>query len=162
MEIELDAALPPARWPPGIRVEPFRREDAHAFFDALEEAFADEWGRRSMEFNEWLRLRVDSPDADHSVWFLARDGDEVAAVVRCDGSREETGWIGALGVRRAWRRRGLGLALLLHAFAEFRRRGKKRVGLGVDAENSTGAPRLYERAGMHVAIEEVVFEKALA
>jgi len=161
MEVELDASLPAAQWPPGIHVERFRREDARAFFDALEEAFADEWGRRSMSFEEWLRLRVDSPDADHSMWFLAWDGDEVAAVIRNDGDRQDAGWVGALGVRRAWRRRGLGLALLLHTFAEFRRRGKERVGLGVDSENPTGATRLYERAGMHVALEDVIFERAL-
>lgn len=160
MEIDLDESLPGPAWPEGIEVDKFRREDARAFFDALDEAFADEWGHRSLPFEEWLRLRVDSPDADHSLWFLVRDGDEVAGVARCD-DRGEAGFIGALGVRRAWRRRGLGLALLRHAFAEFRRRGKRRAALGVDAENPTGATRLYERAGMHVAIEDVVFEKDL-
>ena len=61
----------------------------------------------------------------------------------------------AVGFRRsacspAFRSRGLGTALLVHAFGEFQRRGRRRVGLGVDAENTTGAVRLYERAGMHV------------
>ena len=56
-----------------------------------------------------------------------------------------------LGVRRPWRRRGLGRALLLHAFGEFRARGKRGAGLGVDGLNPTGAVRLYEQAGMHVA-----------
>ena len=65
--------------------------------------------------------------------------------------------------RRAapWRQRGLGLALLRHAFGEFYRRGQPRVGLGVDAQNPTGATRLYERAGMHIAYEAVAFEKEL-
>jgi ribosomal protein S18 acetylase RimI-like enzyme len=58
--------------------------------------------------------------------------------------------VNELGVRNPWRRRGLGLALLRHAFAELGRLGADRVGLGVDAENVTGALRLYERAGMHV------------
>jgi ribosomal protein S18 acetylase RimI-like enzyme len=70
--------------------------------------------------------------------------------------------VGAIGVRKQWRRRGLGLALLLHAFGEFYRRGQPRIGLGVDAQNPTGATRLYERAGMHVAYEAIAFEKALA
>jgi hypothetical protein len=38
--------------------------------------------------------------------------------------------------------------LLYHAFNEFQPRGKSKVGLGVDAENLTGATRLYLRAGM--------------
>ena len=60
----------------------------------------------------------------------------------------ELGWIGTLGVRPAWRRRGLGEALLRAAFAELFARGRRRVGLGVDTENVTGALRLYERVGM--------------
>jgi ribosomal protein S18 acetylase RimI-like enzyme len=51
-------------------------------------------------------------------------------------------------VLRPWRRRGLGLALLRHSFQEFFRRGRRKVGLGVDASSLTGATRLYEKAGM--------------
>ena len=58
------------------------------------------------------------------------------------------GWVGILGVRSPWRRRGLGDALLRASFAALYERGLRRVGLGVDTENVTGALRLYERAGM--------------
>jgi ribosomal protein S18 acetylase RimI-like enzyme len=71
------------------------------------------------------------------------------------------GWIASIGVRDAWRKRGLGLALLLHAFGELYRRGQRRIGLGVDAHNPTGATRLYERAGMKVAWSAAIFEKEL-
>ena len=43
----------------------------------------------------------------------------------------------------------------------FFERGMARVTLGVDAENPTGATHLYERVGMHVEQENVVFEKEL-
>jgi ribosomal protein S18 acetylase RimI-like enzyme len=66
-----------------------------------------------------------------------------------------------LGVRRPWRKRGLGLALLNHAFGEFYLRGKRKAGLGVDAENLTGALKLYEKAGMHVHKQFDMFEKEL-
>ena len=66
-----------------------------------------------------------------------------------------------VGVRRAWRRRGLGLALLRHAFGEYRRRGVRKVGLSVDAESVTGAPRLYERAGMRLQTGYVVYVKEI-
>jgi mycothiol synthase len=72
------------------------------------------------------------------------------------------GWIASLGVRKPWRKRGLGLAILLRTFHEFYARGERSVGLGVDSENQTGATRLYERAGMHVVAEDVVWEKELA
>jgi ribosomal protein S18 acetylase RimI-like enzyme len=60
------------------------------------------------------------------------------------------GWVRQLAVRRPERRRGLGLALLRHAFGVFHRRGRPSVGLAVDAVNTAGANRVYERAGMHV------------
>ena len=68
----------------------------------------------------------------------------------------------ALGVRRPWRGRGVGRALLLHTFGEFHRRGVDRVSLGVDAENPTGATRLYESVGMNTVLEQSVYEKSLA
>jgi mycothiol synthase len=71
------------------------------------------------------------------------------------------GWVGILGVRPPWRRRGIALALLLHSFAVFRERGCTRVGLGVDAESTTGALELYERAGMHVHRCQDTLEKLL-
>jgi ribosomal protein S18 acetylase RimI-like enzyme len=64
-------------------------------------------------------------------------------------------------VRRPWRKKGLGLALLTHSFGEFYKRGMKTIGLGVDASNPTGATRLYQRAGMTVASEFLTFEKEL-
>jgi ribosomal protein S18 acetylase RimI-like enzyme len=72
------------------------------------------------------------------------------------------GWVGALGVRKPWRGCGIGMALLRRAFAEFHSRGRAHVGLGVDAANATGATRLYERAGMRVMSEDILFEKRLA
>jgi ribosomal protein S18 acetylase RimI-like enzyme len=66
-----------------------------------------------------------------------------------------------LGVLPEYRQRGLGQALLQHTFAEFARRGFTAVGLGVDAENPTGAVRVYERAGMRVERTNLVFEKVV-
>jgi mycothiol synthase len=71
------------------------------------------------------------------------------------------GWIGSVGVLRAWRRRGLGRLLLLHGLAELYRRGERRIGLGVDASNPTGATRPYESVGMRVAWQVDSFERSL-
>jgi hypothetical protein len=53
------------------------------------------------------------------------------------------------------------MALLLHAFHEFLKRGKDRVGLGVDASSLTGATRLYQKAGMSIAMQIDLYEKEL-
>ena len=161
MRIDLGCAPAAPSTPAGIELTPFRAGDARAFHATLNEAFAEEWGWHAMPFEEWRERRVDAADTDLSLWFVARDGEELAGVARCETRRDGGGWIGALGVLEPWRRRGLGRALLLHAFGEFHRRGASHVGLGVDAENPTGATRLYEAAGMRVAREDVVYEKEL-
>jgi ribosomal protein S18 acetylase RimI-like enzyme len=112
--------------------------------------------------DEWWKEKQNAPDFDPTLWFLIRDGAEVAAVVRNEPNRREGGMVAAIGVRRPWRGRGLGRALLLHTFAEFQRRGVNRISLGVDTQNPTGATKLYESVGMRVELEDAVFEKALA
>jgi GNAT superfamily N-acetyltransferase len=67
----------------------------------------------------------------------------------------------ALFTRRAWRKRGVGAALLDDSFARFWERGKHSIGLGVDAASDTGASRLYERAGIFPRLGFVVYEKEL-
>ena len=163
MMIEFDGPPPPAAFPDGMSVETFDPSEARAFHDALIEAFAEEWGFVAMPFEEWRELRlVKDPDFDPTLWFVVRDGDEIAAVMRNEPDRSGAGFVGAIGVRKPWRKRGIALALLYHAFGEFYRRVKRRVALGVDAENPTGATRLYERAGMQVAFEAVAYGKELS
>jgi mycothiol synthase len=163
-EMAIELREPPSgpHIPQGLRIETFREEDARAFHAASTEAFAEEWGFVGLPFVEWWEYRSHAEDFDPTLWFLVRSGDEVAAVCRYDANRRGGGFVGMLGVRKSWRKRGLGLALLRHAFGEFYRRGDRRVGLGVDSENPTGATRLYERAGMHVESEFVVRERELA
>lgn len=64
-------------------------------------------------------------------------------------------------MRRPWRQRGLALALLRHAFGAFHALGIRTVGLGVDAQSTTGATRLYERAGMRATHEYAAYQKEL-
>ncbi len=103
---------------------------------------------------------TDKPSFDPSLWFLARDGEEVCGVALCKVLGDE-GWVDVVGVRRPWRTRGLGLALLRHAFAEYHRRGVRKVDLGVDAKSVAGAPRLYGRAGLSVNSSYVIYLKEL-
>jgi mycothiol synthase len=157
MAIELQEAPPAPLWP----VEPFRAEDARAFHATLDESFQDHWEHHGRTFDEWWERHVKSPNFDTSLWFLIRDGDEIAAVTRNEANRNGGGYIGAIGVRRPYRGKGYAKALLQRSFAEFFDRGIPRVTLGVDASNPTGATHLYERVGMHVEAENVVFEKVL-
>lgn len=162
MTVELgDEAPPEPVLPAGLRIEPVTDDNARAFHAALEEAFAEHWEHRPEPFDAWWTRQVAKPDHDPSLWFAVCDGDDVAAATRNDPERAGGGWIGALGVRPRFRGRGLAKALLLHSFREFHRRGQRRVGLGVDSENATGATQLYESVGMSVDQEQIVWERAL-
>ena len=92
------------------------------------------------------------------------DGEEIAGLCLCRPETvedSEKAHVDNLAVRRPWRKQGLGRALLLHAFGEIYKRGQKRVDLGVDATNLTGATRLYEKAGMRKTHTYETYEKAL-
>jgi mycothiol synthase len=146
----------------GFSIERFSEEDAQSFHAALEEAFTEHWEHQPEPFETWWERQLARPDHDPSLWFLVREDEEVVAATRNDPERSGGGWIGAIGVRPAWRGHGLAKALLLQSFREFHARGKRRVGLGVDSENQTGATKLYESVGMVVDTEQVVWEKLLA
>jgi mycothiol synthase len=163
MEIKLEDAPRLPVWPEGIELRPFVREQHdHALSEAHEEAFSDHWGHTPHTFEYWQHHMSGREDHDPSLWFVAWDyrSAQIAGYSLCR-YRMGHGWVGTLGVRRPWRKRGLGEALLLHSFGEFYKRGMKTIGLGVDAESPTGATRLYKKAGMYVAAEYVIYEKEL-
>lgn len=153
MTIALGEPVEPA-WPEGFQVTTFDPErDETAVHAAVQESFRDHWEHVDRSLDEWRTFNVDVPGFDPSFWFVARDDGEVAGFSLCRvhwSGDPEHGYVSTLGVRRPWRKRGLGLALLRHSFAEMKRRGMTRASLDVDAESLTGAVGLYERAGMHV------------
>jgi ribosomal protein S18 acetylase RimI-like enzyme len=144
----------------GLLVDELREGEERVFYDAVNEAFQEHWEWHPLPFDEWIELRRGQHHDEHGpVWFVVRDSDELAAVTRNDANANGGGYVGAIGVRPAWRGRGLAKVLLARTFAEFWRRGSTRVTLDVDTQNETGATQLYERAGMHVESCGVVFEK---
>ena len=158
MAIDFDAQPPAPDWPAGFTWS-LERDRTHEVYEALEEAFADHWGHEPRTFEEWSE-HVGSFEG-RLCYVVRASGGEVAAAQICDEERFGSGLVGILGVRAAWRRRGLGEALLRQAFHDLYELGQRRVGLGVDASNTTGATRLYERVGMHVVWQDDAYEKVL-
>lgn len=171
MVIELDTPPPAPKWPEGIEVRTLVVDrDEWDLTKAVVEAFRDHWGfvERPIEeeHERWMHYTKNNEDFDPTNWYLAWDSDQIAGMSLCwpkSHDDPDMGWVDVLGVRRPWRRQGLGMALLHHTFGEFHRRKKRRVGLGVDAQNLTGALRLYKRAGMHSDPKRqyLVYEKEL-
>jgi mycothiol synthase len=164
MQIDMMEEPPAPEWPEGIVVRTFERgRDEHAVFDAEEAAFADHWGHTPNKFEEYANWTYNREDFDPSLWFLAveQEHPDTIAGIALDWRDPYQGWVGQLGVLRAYRRRGLAEALLRESFGAFWRRGERKVVLGVDAQSLTGAVRLYERVGMRAVRQWDSFSKEL-
>lgn len=169
--MRIDFSGPPAEpvIPEGIVIRPIKDEEEErvALF-AKYEAFLDHRGAIEEPFEEyyqrWKDIIRNTTYNDPHLWFIAWDGDQPAGMTLNYAATEddpEMGWVHTIGVRRPWRRRGLGQALLQTAFRALYARGKTRAGLGVDADSLTGATRLYERAGMYIERKFLGYELEL-
>ena len=172
-EMRIDMTEPPAPvdLPAGFVMRPYRQEeDLPILVDVARDSFSDHFGHIEQsfdkdleEFRHWFH---DSPYFDPERVMLAMD--EASGTVA--GSllplteyhrRPGVGYIDLLGVRRAYRRRGLASALLKRSFADYWDRGISSVCLEVDGESLTNALALYERVGMSVRHSFVTYEKLL-
>ncbi|MEO7019578.1 MAG: GNAT family N-acetyltransferase [Ktedonobacteraceae bacterium] len=161
MKLEMNEPPEPAQWPEGMTVRSFvPQQDEQATYETEEEAFQDHWGHIPMTFEQWTQAITQQEDFDPSLTFLVTAGEEIAALTICEYWLGK-GLVGTLGVRRNWRRGGVGMALLRHAFGAFYTRGIHTITLNVDAQSLTGATRLYERAGMHIALLDHQYQKEL-
>ena len=169
MRIQMTEAPPAPRLPGGIELRPFvPTRDLEAVYRADVEAFKDHYGivpeTFEVGFPNFRHHFIETDNYDPALWFVAYDGDKIAGHSICrpySHEDESMSWVSSLGVQRAWRKRGLGLALLQHSFGEFYKRDRKLVGLGVDATSLTGALRLYEKAGMSIYSQFDKYEKEI-
>jgi ribosomal protein S18 acetylase RimI-like enzyme len=132
---------------------------------AHNDAFRDHWGSEPVGMERWRHLGAEAPGflADCSSIAVTTAG-EVAGYVLCSAppgmQREQrTAWIGTVGVRRDARGRGVATALLSRSIAAMRAAGFERVGLDVDADNPTGAVRVYERLGFRETRRQLIFSR---
>lgn len=163
MEIEMSAPPPVPVLADGFAMRAFERgRDERAVWMCIQDAFRDLRGHiEDYPFEAWSGSLIGHADWSPELSTVVTQGDEVVAAAMAF-DYENGGWIRQLGVRRPWRKNGLGLAMLHRVFGECYQRGVKKVGLGVDAESLTGATRLYERAGMHVKEHYVRYENKIA
>jgi mycothiol synthase len=149
----LAAPIPQVRAPDGVAILDWDERWVEPSWQAHCDAFADHWGSLPPTIEEWGHRR-DDPHfrSDLSVVAVAGGslvGYALNAVFPHDWtyrSRRE-GWIEILGTRRAWRRRGIGSALIAESMRRFAADGLDHAALDVDGANPTGAFGIYERLG---------------
>jgi GNAT superfamily N-acetyltransferase len=147
MWLDLAQEPPAPVFPADVHVRPYGAEDARRVHTFLGLAFAAN-NERVEPFAQWLHFMTGDGDFDPAFWHLAEGEDgELAGCCLTWGADPTGGWVKDLAVHPSRRRQGLGEALLHHAARHYRDAGVHRVGLKVDSDNPTGAPRLYERLG---------------
>jgi mycothiol synthase len=158
--------VPPT--PPGLTLSPYSADRDAAVRHAHREAFAGHWGATPPDEQTWSRSYTGMRAFRREVSWLVHDDDEVVAYLLtyfweadavASGVREA--FLGQLGVRPAWRRRGLGRLLLAVALQSYRTAGYERSVLTVDTANPTGALHLYEGVGFEVKHTSATWMKPL-
>jgi ribosomal protein S18 acetylase RimI-like enzyme len=127
-------------------------------------AFSEHWGLQTMNEEAWQEFFTGVPQFRGDLTYLAMEADNIVGfcvnwVEAAQDGRE--GWIEAIGVIPAWRGRGIASALLVKSLGAFQAEGLDRAGLDVDAENPTGALRLYQKHGFRVVKDSIHFVKPL-
>jgi GNAT superfamily N-acetyltransferase len=153
MNADLTGDLPPVGdVPDGLALLPFTPAYDGRVHAAHREAFADHWGSSPPDAAAWRQRFTGSRLFRPDISFVMVEGDEVAGYLLGYESDADTaakgfraGWVGQLGTRRAWRRRGVGGALLRHFLLTARDAGCRQATLTVDSDSPTGAVALYER-----------------
>lgn len=145
--------IPEIPLPAGLEVRPVKPEDYRKVWDADVDACTDCWEPIKVP-EEWYLNWRHSHEFQPELWQVAWDGDKVAGAVQSYIREEENklfnrkrGYTENIHVGRKWRGKGVAKALIARSFKVVKERGMEEACLGVDAENPTGALRLYESMG---------------
>lgn len=165
MRRDLDgvATQPPAP-PEGVGIRPVRADDdgeMRRFHAVIEEAFTDTGEHPPIDYDSWRAQLAKLPSVAYDEWLVAEaDGRWAGVLHSADQALDRNeGWVKMLAVLRPYRRRGVGAALLRHAFAVYAAKGRTGAGLGVDLTNPTRPATLYRSVGMSPVYEADMFER---
>jgi mycothiol synthase len=166
----IDNGLPPAVLPEGYRLRTFDpARDAETVWRLDNLSFQDHWGFTGFPrdaFEHWL----EAPHFRPELWLLAVE-EKTGSVAGMSLNQIEPNWIAQTGrqegyvntlaVLREHRKQGLGTALLAHSLHVLRQAGMDAAHLHADADNLTGAMRIYERVGFKVRKTSVAYRKLM-
>jgi|SRR5579859_370203 len=168
MRRDLSQPIPDRPLPDGLMLRTYQPELDEAMRQTFNESFRDGWTFDPVTPSDWQQFFVQRSTFRPDLSFAVLEGAEVVAIsvnrfdpVVAERTGFKSGWIGSLGTRRAWRKRGLASALLVASMRAFQAAGLEYAGLGVDAQNPTGALGLYEGLGFAPYARSLVFQKTL-
>lgn len=173
--VDMDISLTSAPTIPSISddylIRPYQHpNDFREAIIANETAFEDHYGyvKQPLEdhLQNWERFINSDPNYDPSLWFVAIEkANQKIVGVAISRSRSfsdpDKAYIASLGILKAYRRKGLAMALLKSSFLAFWNHGIMNINLSTDGSSLTGATHLYEKAGMHISRRVMMYEKEL-
>ncbi len=159
--------IPDCPIPEGIVIRPGTPEQWRPIWEAAREAFRDHWGYAEWPESEFT-LRQEQRTFTPPLWRIAWAGDEVAGGVLnyIDEMENEEygrlrGYTETIFVRRPWRGQGLAKALIARSFVALKEAGMIEAGLGLDADNLSGALHLYRKMGFQETKRFMTYRKPL-
>lgn len=164
MRRDLSQPIPVLELPRGMTLVSWTPERAALFFDVYQDAFRERPGFPSWTEDVWRHNFAEGADFRADLSLLLLDGAEPTGFAICHVESDEEqgsgskGWIAQMGVRPAWRKRGLGSALLCEAMRRFRSKGLRWAALDVNTDNPK-ARRLYQRLGFERLKTYTSFQK---
>ncbi|MBO0868487.1 MAG: GNAT family N-acetyltransferase, partial [Micromonosporaceae bacterium] len=118
------ASAPSLPVPDGFQMVGYRSTLDKEVYDAHMEAFGDHWGFQRDEFDRWTEMSVGSQLFLPGLSLIALADGQIAGYVLCYREAEPGRlYVGQVGVRRPWRRRGLAAALLVEVLHRAARAG---------------------------------------
>lgn len=164
MQRSLADPIPDMSLPAGLELAQWTPELDLPLMHAFNAAFRGNWGVPTINEEGWKEFFTGVPQFRGDLTYLAMQGDRIIGFcVNWVEIAENTGegWIEAIGVIPDWRGRGIASALMAKSLQLFQAEGLKQAALDVDAQNPTGALRLYEKHGFTIARESIHFVKKL-
>lgn len=165
----LDEDIPNLPLPEGVEVRPVDIGNYRVVWNAAKEALRDE---RDYSDERWSDVSYDlftkSRKFTPELFQIAWAGDEVVGGVHNFIDEEENaaldrawGHTEIIFVRRPWRKRGIARAMIAKSLMLLKERGLEFATLDVDAENPSGALRLYESVGYRCDKRFVFYRKPM-
>jgi mycothiol synthase len=146
-----------------VVLRPFSPEHLTQLVAADNAIFSEHWGAHTISVEAWHHRMIDQRPHDPALWVIAWADHQIVGECLAHASLHDgphDGWVSIVGIRKAWRGRGLGKLLLATGLRGLQSAGFETASLHVDAQNES-AFKLYGSVGMAIARTHLYYRKTL-